>query len=108
VIAVFGLLAAGGFAFLGVEFGFVRAAVAAAIFVIVLWLGLSYFRAAGEVPPDVEAEDVSSSGLRYVCSVCGLELKVEVATTDRAPTHCREPMVLVGGADPPPPLHAVD
>ena len=50
---------------------------------------------------DAEPEDVTTSDLAYVCPVCGLELKVEVATTDRAPTHCREKMELVDRSKPP-------
>jgi hypothetical protein len=87
---------------LGIAFGYVRVLVAFLIGAAILWLGVSYFRAAGDVPPDPETADVSSSELKYVCSMCGLELKVEVATTDRAPTHCRESMVLVGAGDGPP------
>jgi hypothetical protein len=92
---------------LGTAFGYLRTLVAFALGGAVLWLGVSYFRAAGEVPPDPETADVSSSELRYVCTMCGLELKVEVATTDRAPTHCREPMVLVRPGESPPPLRPV-
>jgi hypothetical protein len=92
---------------LGVAFGYLRALVAIAFGAVILWLGTSYFRAAGEVPPEPAAEDVSSSSLKYVCSVCGLELKVEVATTDRAPTHCREAMVLVRETDARPPLRPI-
>lgn len=79
----------------GSSFDYWRAAVALAMAYGVLWLGFSYFRAAGEVPAEADREDVTASDLRYVCTVCGLELKVEVATTDRAPTHCRESMKLV-------------
>jgi hypothetical protein len=92
---------------LGIGFGYLRTFVAFLLGGVVLWLGVSYFRAAGEVPPDPETADVSSSELRYVCTMCGLELKVEVATTDRAPTHCRESMVLVRAGDNPPPLRPV-
>ena len=92
---------------LGTAFGYVRTLVAFGFGGLLLWIGLSYFRAAGEVPPDPETADVSTSDLKYVCRMCGLELKVEVATTDRAPTHCREPMVLVRSEESPPPLHPV-
>jgi hypothetical protein len=84
------------------SFGYLRAGVAVALFLAIAWLGLSYFRAAGEVPPEPEAENVSKSELHYVCTMCGLELKVEVATTGRAPTHCRESMVLVSSEGKPP------
>ncbi|HEY7875615.1 MAG TPA: hypothetical protein VIG64_10895 [Actinomycetota bacterium] len=92
---------------LGIAFGYLRALVGLVIAAAIMWLGVSYFRAAGEVPPDPEAADVSSSELKYVCSVCGLELKVEVATTDRAPTHCRESMELVRAEPGTPPLRPV-
>lgn len=92
---------------LGIAFGYVRAGLALGFAGIVLWLGTSYFKAAGEVPPEPDAEDVSSSSLKYVCTVCGLELKVEVATTDRPPRHCREAMVLVREGSAPPPLRPI-
>ena len=87
---------------LGESFGYLRAAVALAMGGAILYLGLSYFRSAGAVPPDPEVEDVSEGSLRYVCTMCGLELKVEVAASDRAPSHCREKMVLVQGPGRPP------
>jgi hypothetical protein len=86
---------------LGIAFGYLRALVALVFGGAVLWLGTSYFKAAGEVPPEPKAEDVSASALKYVCPVCGLELRVEVATTDRAPRHCREAMVLITEGTPP-------
>ena len=89
-------------ALLGRSFGYVRAGVALAMAGAILYLGLSYFRSAGEVPPDPDVEDVSDNSLRYVCTMCGLELKVEVAASDRAPSHCREKMVLVHGGGRPP------
>lgn len=92
---------------LGTAFGYVRTLIAFVLGGFVLWLGVSYFRAAGEVPPEPETADVSGAQLRYVCTMCGLELKVEVATTDRAPTHCREPMVLVRAGERLPPLRPV-
>ncbi|HEV2754290.1 MAG TPA: hypothetical protein VG318_00745 [Actinomycetota bacterium] len=89
-------------ALLGRSFGYLRAAVAVAMFFAILYVGFSYFRSAGEVPPDDDVEDVGDESLRYVCTMCGLELKVEVAASDRAPSHCREKMVLVQGRRPPP------
>lgn len=87
---------------LGPEFGYLRTAIALLMAGAILYVGLSYFRSAGEVPPDPEIEDVSEGGLRYVCTMCGLELKIEVAASDRAPSHCREKMVLVDGRGRPP------
>ncbi|MFN2588540.1 MAG: hypothetical protein ABR613_10545 [Actinomycetota bacterium] len=91
---------------LGRPFGYLRAAVAVAMFFAIFYVGFSYFRSAGETPPDADVEDVGGESLRYVCTMCGLELKVEVAASDRAPSHCREKMVLVQGRRPPP-LHPV-
>ena len=86
----------------GPFFGFWRAAIAFAVAAPVLAVGIGYFRSAGQSQPEVEPEEVVTSDLRYVCSVCGLELKVLVATNDRAPTHCRETMDLItlGGKPP--------
>ena len=86
----------------GRSFGFVRAVVALAMGAAIFYVGFSYFRSAGEAPPDPGVEDVSEESLRYVCTMCGLELKVEVAASDRAPSHCREKMVLVQGPRRPP------
>ncbi len=92
---------------LGYFYGFLRAGVALMIFAVIVYLGYSYFAAAGQVPPDVESEDVSDESLMYVCRMCGLELKIETVTTDRAPSHCREKMELVNVAPSPPPLRPV-
>ncbi|HJR45263.1 MAG TPA: hypothetical protein VJ927_06625 [Actinomycetota bacterium] len=92
---------------LGYFYGYGRAAIALLLAAGILYLGFSYFTAAGRVPPDIETEDVSEEGLRYVCRMCGLELKVETATTDRAPTHCREKMELINVGPKAPPLRPV-
>ncbi len=96
------LLGVGLVLFLGREYGYVRSTVALLMAAAILYVGLSYFRSAGEAPPEPEVEDVSDESLRYVCTMCGLELKIEVAASDRAPTHCREKMelVTVGGKAP--------
>ncbi|MGI8775764.1 MAG: hypothetical protein ACR2KQ_12330 [Actinomycetota bacterium] len=87
---------------LGTMFGFVRAAVAVGMFAIIATFGSRQARSMLKAPPEPELADVSGYGLRYVCSMCGLELKVEVAAKDRAPSHCMEPMVLVRtGGEPP-------
>jgi len=86
----------------GPFFGFWRAAIAFAVAAPVLAVGIGYFRSAGASTPEPDAEEVGESDLRYVCSVCGLELKVIVATNEKAPTHCRERMNLVtAGGNPP-------
>ncbi|MDQ4024272.1 MAG: hypothetical protein M3217_02110 [Actinomycetota bacterium] len=89
-------------ALLGRSFGYLRAGVAVAMFFAIFYVGFSYFRSAGDAPPDPDVEGVGDESLRYVCTMCGLELKIEVAASDRAPSHCREKMVLVHGRRPPP------
>ena len=86
----------------GPFFGFWRAAIAFAVAAPVLAIGIGYFRSAGQSTPDAEPEPVADSDLRYVCSVCGLELRIIVATNDRPPTHCREYMELVTVSGKPP------
>ncbi len=81
---------------LGTWFGdFIRAALAVAMFFAIATFGSRQVRSMIAAPPDPEVADVSDYGLRYVCSMCGLELKLEVAARDKAPTHCMEPMELV-------------
>lgn len=80
---------------LGVRFGFGRAAIAVLIFFAIYYFGARQIRSMVSIPPEPEVSDISDYGLKYVCTMCGLELKLEVAAKDRAPTHCMEPMVLV-------------
>lgn len=82
---------------LGEAFGYVRAAAALVVGWGMLYLGFSYFRSAGQAAPDPGSQVVEDQDLRYVCTMCGLQLKVEVATNERAPTHCREKMELFRG-----------
>ena len=86
----------------GPFFGFGRATIAYLVAAPILAVGIGYFRSAGNSAPEPEAEEVSAEDLRYLCSVCGLELKILVATNDRAPSHCREYMELVTAAGKPP------
>lgn len=87
---------------LGEAFGYVRAGLAIVAFLLLFSMGLRQIRSLANSPPEPEVTDVSDYGLRYVCTMCGLELKVEVAARDKAPTHCMEPMKLVrvGGKPP--------
>jgi hypothetical protein len=90
----------------GTLYGYWRAAVGIVLFVAIVYWGLRASYSAVSYEPEPEATDVSEFGLKYVCTMCGLELKVEVAAQDKAPKHCGEPMQLVrsGGK---PPLHSV-
>lgn len=87
---------------LGWAYGFWRAVLGVAMFAGILLFGWSYWRNVGLAPPEPELADVSEFGLKYVCTMCGLELKVEVAAKDRPPRHCTEEMELVrtGGRPP--------
>jgi hypothetical protein len=87
---------------LGYFFGYLRAAIAVAVFLVSASFALRQVRSLANAPPEPEIADVSDYGLKYVCTMCGLELKVEVAARDRAPTHCMEPMKLVRTGGKPP------
>lgn len=87
---------------LGEGFGYVRTGVALVVALGLTTFGIRYLHFVLSSPPEPDVADVSDYGLRYVCTMCGLELKVEVAARDRAPTHCMEPMVLVRTGDAPP------
>jgi hypothetical protein len=84
-------------------FGFWRSVVGLALPVLVIWLGFSYFRAAGESPPEPALpEIVEGEEVRYHCRMCGLTVLVEAAGSERPPTHCREKMEVVPAARPRP------
>jgi hypothetical protein len=80
---------------LGTAFGYLRAGIGILMFAGIAYVGVRWIASAVESPPEPELADVGDYGLKYVCTMCGLELKVEVAARDKAPTHCMEPMVLV-------------
>jgi hypothetical protein len=83
-------------------FGVVRTLIALAMGLAILVVGVRYVHSAISSPPEPELADVSDYGLKYVCTMCGLELKVEIAAKDKAPSHCMEPMVLVRTGGKPP------
>jgi len=80
---------------LGGAFGYVRAGIGLLMFLAIAYSGFRWIASAVTAPPEPEPYDVGEYGLRYVCTMCGLELKIEVAAKDKAPTHCMEPMVLM-------------
>ena len=83
-------------------YGFLRTAIAVLMFAAIVSLGTRHLTRVSTIPPEAEPTDVRAHDLRYICTMCGLELKVEVAARDKAPTHCMEPMVLVDGGGKPP------
>ncbi|CAN5468389.1 hypothetical protein BH18ACT1_BH18ACT1_04000 [soil metagenome] len=76
-------------------------AAAAAVYVI-FRMGLavlkSFARPVPEPPPPGEMRRVK---LRYRCSLCGMEIRIDRATTEEpeAPRHCREDRDLVATSD---------
>lgn len=99
ILSAVALVAVGA---LGTQFGYVRALVAVAMFGGILFVGVRYLQTVVSAPAEPEVEDVAGYGLRYVCTMCGLELRVEKAARDKPPTHCMEPMVLVAEGGRPP------
>ena len=87
---------------LGYFYGYIRAGVAVGMFLAILLAGTRFVRQMVVAPPEPEIADVSEYGLKYVCENCGLELRVEKAAKDRAPTHCTEPMKLIREGGKPP------
>lgn len=83
-------------------FGYYRSITGVLMSLGILILGIRYIRTMGDIPPEPEVTDISEYGLKYVCSNCGLELRVEKAARDKAPTHCMEPMTLVREGGKPP------
>ena len=80
---------------LGQTYGYVRAGIVIVVFAALFLFGFRYWRDVGLFPPEPEQTDVRDQGLKYVCAMCGLELRVEIAARDRAPTHCGEQMQLI-------------
>ena len=98
--------AAAAVVILGGWFGYLRATVAVIMFTAIAVFGTRYLRFLVIAPPEPEITDVTSYGLKYVCTMCGLELRVEKAAKDRPPNHCSEPMTLIR-EDGKPPLRPV-
>jgi len=84
-------------------------AVAVAIGVAILWLGIAALRAASggvRAPEPREVEDVDELDVYFVCTVCGTEFRVTRLGEAQVPRHCGEKMEVVrrprgSGADVP-------
>ncbi|MDQ3954702.1 MAG: hypothetical protein M3285_04030 [Actinomycetota bacterium] len=87
---------------LGELYGYVRAVFGVAMFTAIALVGTRFVRQMVIAPPEPEATDVSGYGLKYICEICGLELRVERAAKESAPRHCTEPMTLVTEGGKPP------
>ena len=83
-------------------------AIAVAIGLLILWVGIFLLRAAsgGERAPEPrEVEDVDELDVYFVCTVCGTEFRVTRLGEAQVPRHCGEKMEVVRrprseGADP--------
>jgi hypothetical protein len=102
VIAAFALVTGVVFVFLGEVYGYLRAAIGLLMFAAITYVGVRWVASAASSQPDAEPADVSDLGLKYVCRMCGLELRVELAAKESAPRHCMEPMELVRTGGKPP------
>jgi hypothetical protein len=91
---------------LGSFFGYVRSAFAVLMCLLIARFGIRFIHSMAIAPPEPEIADVSRYGLKYVCTMCGLELRVDKAARDNPPRHCMEPMELIR-EDGKPPLHPV-
>lgn len=99
---VLALLGAVAVVVFGTLYGYVRAVIGVVLFLGIVYWGLRATYSAVSYEPDPERADVSEYGLKYVCTMCGLELRVEIVSRDKAPKHCGEPMVLVRTGGKPP------
>ena len=99
VVIIFAL---GAMVALGEAFGYYRSTTGVLMFLAILIFGIRYVRTMGDIPPEPEVTDIREYGLKYVCGNCGLELRVEKAARDKAPTHCMEPMNLIREGGKPP------
>jgi len=71
----------------------VRAAVALLIggaLIVMVRRSLAAFGAAPPAPP--KQVDARPADIVYVCTLCGTRLRLEVASTGKAPKHCGEEM----------------
>lgn len=71
----------------------VRALVGLGIGVVVVWTVVRMFRALrGPAAPPPERLDARATEVVYECPICGTRLRLEVASTGKAPRHCGEEM----------------
>jgi hypothetical protein len=71
-----------------------RALIAVAIVLVILFIGLSTLRAVSASRPKerIEPEDVAALDVFFVCSECGTEFQVTRLGEVQVPRHCGEPM----------------
>ena len=71
--------------------------IAAAMFLMIAFVGLSFLRGifTGVPKEPVEPEDVADLDVFFVCRECGTEFQVTRLGEMQVPRHCGEPMVVV-------------
>jgi hypothetical protein len=71
--------------------------VAAILFLLILFVGVSFLRGLSGTRPTerVEPEDVAGLDVFFVCAECGTEYQVTRIGEIQVPRHCGEPMTLV-------------
>jgi len=71
--------------------------VAAILFLLILFVGVSFLRGLSGTRPmeRVEPEDVAGLDVFFVCAECGTEYQVTRIGEIQVPRHCGEPMTLV-------------
>lgn len=70
---------------------------AAALFLVILWVGLAFLRGIGGARPRtrVEPEEVADLDVFFVCIECGTEYQVTKLGEVQVARHCGEPMMVV-------------
>ena len=72
-------------------------AIAAAMFLLIAFVGLSFLRGivVGPAKERIEPEDVADLDVFFVCRECGTEFQVTRLGEIQVPRHCGEPMQVV-------------
>jgi len=74
-----------------------RLVVAAVMFLLILFFGMTFLRGVGRLIPKerIEVEDVADLDVFFVCGECGTEFQVTRLGEVQVPRHCGEPMQVV-------------
>ena len=77
--------------------GWLTWTIAAAMFFVIAFVGLSFLRGifSGVPRERVEPEDVADLDVFFVCRECGTEFQVTRLGEVQVPRHCGEPMLVV-------------
>ena len=81
---------------------FLKVVIAVIAFLVLVRVGIATLRFIGtEPPPPPPPGELRKINVRFRCSVCGMEMRVVLATDEdpEPPRHCMEEMVLVAPTD---------